>query len=218
MKFKLRGTNVIAIELLTDEKSFNVEEIKKFILEKKQLLRGARFIISVENKVLKEEEVKELSDFLHSMEELTFCGLKTNLKENRELCIKLNIPCDLSSMELEREKERAETEEVKFVRKTLRSGDKITSTGDLVVMGDVNPGAEIEAGGNVYVMGNLRGTVKAGIGKTSGEVRALFFQAPRLELCGKELIFDRNEKYINFRVKVKDGEIKLEPQNGKKGR
>jgi septum site-determining protein MinC len=218
MKFKLRGTNVIAIELLTDEKNFNVEDIKKFILEKKQLLRGARFIISVENKLLKEEEIKELIEFLRSMKELTFCGLKTNLKENRELCIALNIPCDLSNMELEREKERAETEEVKFVRKTLRSGDKITSTGDLVIMGDVNPGAEIEAGGNVYVMGNLRGTVKAGIGKTSGEVRALFFQAPRLELCGKELIFDRGEKYINFRARIKDGEIKIEPQNEKKGR
>jgi septum site-determining protein MinC len=84
-------------------------------------------------------------------------------------------------------------------------------------MGDVNPGAEVEAGGNVYVMGNLRGTVKAGIGKSSGEVRAFFFQAPRLELCGKELIFDRNEKYVNFRVKVKDGKIQLKPQNGKKG-
>ena len=59
MKFKLRGTNVIAIELLTDEKNFNVEDIKKFILEKKQLLRGARFIISVENKLLKEEEKRQ---------------------------------------------------------------------------------------------------------------------------------------------------------------
>ena len=216
MNFKLRGTNVIGIEILTDNKSFDIDNIKKFILEKRQLLRGSRFIISVEDRILTKEEILELKQFLENVKELTFCGFKTNIKENREICISLGIPCDLSEMELEKEKERAETEEIKFIKRTLRSGDKVTSTGDLVILGDVNPGAEVEAGGNVYVMGSLRGTVKAGIGKSEAEIRALYFEAPRLEICNQEKIFDRKESYINFRARVKSGNLKIE--FSKKGR
>jgi septum site-determining protein MinC len=216
MNFKLRGTNVIGIEILTDNKSFDIDTLKNFILEKRQLLRGSRFIISVEDRILTKEEILELKQFLENVEELTFCGFKTNIKENREICISLGIPCDLSEMELEKEKERAETEEIKFIKRTLRSGDKVTSTGDLVILGDVNPGAEVEAGGNVYVMGSLRGTVKAGIGKSEAEIRALYFEAPRLEICNQEKIFDRKESYINFRARVKSGNLKIE--FSKKGR
>ena len=210
MNYKLRGTNVIAIELIADEENFNVEDIKKFILEKKQLLRGTRFILSVENKLLSEEELRELVEFLKNVNEFVFCGLKTNLKENRELCIKSGIPCDISTLKVEKEKERSESEEIKFYGKTLRSGDKLTSSGDLIIMGDVNPGSEVEAGGNVYVMGNLMGFVRAGIGKSKAEIRAIFFKAPVLEICGKTVSFERNEEYVNFRVKVKNGKVKIE--------
>jgi len=210
MEFKLRGTNVIGIELLTNRENFSVEGIEQFVSEKRQLLKGARFLISVEDYPLKREEVEELVNFFSKEEGITFCGFKTNLKENRELCVSLGVPCDISTLELEKSKERSPTEEVKLVKKTLRSGDKITSTGDLVIMGDVNPGAEVEAGGDVFVLGSLRGFVRAGIGKSEGEVRALYFEAPRLELCGKEMEFERKERFINFRAKVKNGKIKLE--------
>ncbi|WP_456342251.1 septum site-determining protein MinC [Thermovibrio sp.] len=210
MEFKLRGTNVIGIELLTNRDNFSVEGIKQFVSEKRQLLKGARFLILVEDYPLKREEVEELVNFFSKEEGITFCGFKTNLKENRELCVSLGVPCDISTLELEKSKERSPTEEVKLVKKTLRSGDKITSTGDLVIMGDVNPGAEVEAGGDVFVLGSLRGFVRAGIGKSEGEVRALYFEAPRLELCGKEMEFERKERFINFRAKVKSGKIKLE--------
>lgn len=50
----------------------------------------------------------------------------------------------------------------KFYHGTLRSGQTIKSLGNLVVVGDVNPGAELIAAGNIVVMGVLRGTVHAG--------------------------------------------------------
>ena len=215
MNYKLRGTNVIAIELLTDDKNFNLEDIKRFILEKRQLLKGSRFILSVEDHKLSPEEIEEITSYFREIEELTFCGFKTNLKENRELCLKFGIPCDLSSMEIEKVKDRSENEEIKFIKRTLRSGDKITSTGDIVIMGDVNPGAEVEAGGNVYVMGNLMGLVRAGIGKKECEIRAIYFKAPILEVCGKQISFEREETYTNFKLKVKNGKIKVEHKKGR---
>lgn len=48
------------------------------------------------------------------------------------------------------------------VRRTLRSGQAMRHAGHIILIGDVNPGAEIVAGGDVIVWGKLRGTVHAG--------------------------------------------------------
>ncbi|MFZ5596909.1 MAG: septum site-determining protein MinC [Bacillota bacterium] len=49
-----------------------------------------------------------------------------------------------------------------LIRRTMRSGQKFYYDGNVIVMGDVNPGAEVVATGNVIVMGQLRGVVHAG--------------------------------------------------------
>lgn len=49
-----------------------------------------------------------------------------------------------------------------FYRGTLRSGQSIETPDSLVVIGDVNPGATIISGGNVVIIGSLKGTVHAG--------------------------------------------------------
>lgn len=49
-----------------------------------------------------------------------------------------------------------------FLDHTLRSGTRIEFAGHVVVLGDVNPGAEIVAEGNVIIWGRLRGMVHAG--------------------------------------------------------
>jgi len=49
-----------------------------------------------------------------------------------------------------------------FYRGTLRSGQKIEVEGSIVVLGDINPGAQIVAGGNVVVLGCLKGIIYAG--------------------------------------------------------
>lgn len=61
-----------------------------------------------------------------------------------------------------------------MIRRTLRSGRTIHSQGHVVVYGDVNPGAEIIATGDVIIWGRLRGNVHAGAnGDTSAVVCAL---------------------------------------------
>ncbi len=53
---------------------------------------------------------------------------------------------------------------------TVRSGHSVWNPGNVVVLGDVNPGAEIVAGGSVIVWGSLRGTVHAGTSGADGAV------------------------------------------------
>lgn len=51
-----------------------------------------------------------------------------------------------------------------LIKRTLRSGQKVKNKENVVIIGDVNPGAEVEAGGDIVVWGNIRGMVHAGSG------------------------------------------------------
>ena len=70
------------------------------------------------------------------------------------------------------------------IRKTLRSGQYIRFPGDVVVMGGVNPGAEIVADGDIYVFGTLRGIAHAGAaGDKSALVVALRLVPTQLRIA-----------------------------------
>ena len=53
--------------------------------------------------------------------------------------------------------------EALFIKSTFRSGESLHHHGDVVVLADVNPGAEIRADGDVVVVGSLKGWVHAGV-------------------------------------------------------
>ncbi|MCM1339218.1 MAG: hypothetical protein NC191_06070 [Muribaculaceae bacterium] len=61
-----------------------------------------------------------------------------------------------------------------YLRKTIRSGQSISSDGNIIVIGDVNPGAEIIAKGDITVWGILGGIAHAGSdGNNFARIRAL---------------------------------------------
>jgi len=102
-----------------------------------------------------------------------------------------------------------------LVRRTLRSGQVVRHPGHVVVIGDINPGAEIIAGGDVVVWGKLRGIVHAGaIGDDGAVVCALSLTPLQLRIGnhiahapeGREGLPDRPEM-----ASVQDGEIVAEP-------
>ena len=59
---------------------------------------------------------------------------------------------------------RTPSETPLFINSTCRSGMKIEHNHDVVVLGDVNPGAEVTAAGDIVVLGALRGIAHAGAG------------------------------------------------------
>ncbi len=74
----------------------------------------------------------------------------------------------------------------KWVKGPLRSGGRVIFEGNVVVMGDVNPGAEIVAGGSVIVWGRLRGVVHAGAqGDEKAVVCALELAPTQLRIAGE---------------------------------
>lgn len=75
--------------------------------------------------------------------------------------------------------------DARIIYTTLRSGQKIETDHSLVVFGDVNSGAEIVAGGDIIVLGTLRGVAHAGAYDETGGGRAVFalnLQATQLRI------------------------------------
>ena len=74
-------------------------------------------------------------------------------------------------------------EEALLIKTTCRSGEVISYPGDIVVLADVNPGAQLIADGDIFVYGALRGVAHAGAsGDTKAVIIATVMQAPRLQI------------------------------------
>jgi len=79
----------------------------------------------------------------------------------------------------------------------VRSGDKISSNGNLVIIGDVNPGAQISARKNIYVWGKLCGVAIAGIsGDENCEIASLYLNPLQLRINATVAIGPK-EKPVN---------------------
>ncbi len=105
-----------------------------------------------------------------------------------------------------------------LVHRTLRSGFKISYAGHVVVVGDVNPGAEIIAGGNVVVWGRLKGVVHAGAqGDEEAVVCALELVPTQLRIADKIAIQPkRPSKPQPEMARIHDGQVVAEHWNPRK--
>ncbi len=67
---------------------------------------------------------------------------------------------------------------------TVRSGDRISSNGNLCIIGDVNPGAIISAKKNIYVWGKLMGIAFAGeSGNKNASIASLYLNPLQLRIA-----------------------------------
>lgn len=94
-------------------------------------------------------------------------------------------------------KKEIATSETKFIRNSLRSGQKVEFEGSLVILGDVNGGAEVIAGENVIVLGCIRGMVHAGAkGNKEAIIAAESIEATQIRISNivKECEWEEDEK------------------------
>ena len=73
-----------------------------------------------------------------------------------------------------------------FHQGTLRSGEYLDSPGDLLILGDVNPGAKVSAEGNIIIWGRLLGIAHAGSkGNSQARISALQLRPVQLRIAKK---------------------------------
>ncbi|MBM7572031.1 septum site-determining protein MinC [Aquibacillus albus] len=77
-----------------------------------------------------------------------------------------------------------EESDIKVINKIVRSGQVFEVKGDLLLIGDVNPGGKIMASGNIFVLGSLRGVAHAGFyGNRESVIVASYMQPSQLRIA-----------------------------------
>lgn len=73
----------------------------------------------------------------------------------------------------------------KFVRTTVKEGEVLEYEHNIIVIGDVEKGATVRAGGNIFILGSLFGTACAGsMGKADSVIVAMRLVAEKVEIAG----------------------------------
>lgn len=178
----LKGTREGLILHLDEEQDFQV--LKSRIREKlafaDHFLVGAHVMVNLGHRDLTDSQLRELEDIFLSYG-LTLKGITTGLSPYQQPLAEVCVPA--FPRETATHKEDKETaclcswsngvgpvgqeeldweENTVLVRRTLRNGQVLQYPGNVVILGDVNPGAQVVAGGNIIVMGVLRGIAHAG--------------------------------------------------------
>jgi len=150
--------NPVGISMKKDEIVIRISEgaeykealecLNKKIPALKKLYKTEKTPICVVGKVLKNKEIEEIKKVIQAEidVEVTFDSPKTLGLHGIKKVFEKDI----------------ENSETKFCKGSLRSGQRIEFEGSLVILGDVNSGAEVIAGENIVVLGDLRGLAHAG--------------------------------------------------------
>ena len=103
----------------------------------------------------------------------------------------------------------------KFLYGTLRSGQSIEYNGNIVVVGDVNPGAVLKAKGNIIVLGYLKGVAYAGLDGNTQSVVAAYQLLPTQLRIGDIIVRAPDGDVSQYKLpevaRIDNGEVVIEP-------
>lgn len=138
-------------------------ELKKFYKEEKTP-------ILVTGKILKRSEIEEIQKLIQS---------------EIKVKIEFDSPKSLGLHGIKKTfKKDIETSETKFFKGSLRSGQRIEFEGSIVIIGDVNDGAEVVAEDNIVILGILRGMAHAGAkGNEKAIIAANAIESPQIRIA-----------------------------------
>ena len=187
--------NLVQIKI-SNEASFEdiVGQMKKKVLQLKKIYKEEKTPIMITGKVLKNKEMDEIENII---------------KEQLEVDVDFDMPKELGLHNIKRTFiQEVSTSETKFHRGSLRSGQKMEEDGSIVILGDVNSGAEVVAADNIVVLGTLRGLAHAGAkGNTKAIIAAGKLDTVQLRIANIVKEMNRDEEPLHREVYVyMDGE------------
>lgn len=166
-----------------------VECLEEKIPELKRLYQDEKTPIFVTGKVLKEKEMKIVQE---------------KIQKEIDVKVEFDSPKALGLHQIKRAfSEEIESSETKFFRGSLRSGKKIEYEGSIVILGDVNSGAEVIAGENIVIVGTLRGMAHAGArGNRKAMISAVSIEAPQIRIADIIKEAEKEEKQEQKEIKT----------------
>lgn len=204
------------------------QDLKAELSAKQAFLGGSRVALAVGQRPLRREQLAGLLDFfeLHNLELWAVLAEQEETKDAaRTLGLATRLPgsqTDLNGNLLPHDPTLPTTADDTaeptpgplLLKETLRSGRSIFHEGDVVIVGDVNPGAELIAAGDVIVWGRLRGLVHAGaLGDETAVICALELTPTQLRIAGQIAIApaQRPDAAVPEQAAIQAGQIVAQP-------
>lgn len=179
-----------------------LEELKAKLPKLKTLYKGETTPLHIIGKHFENNEMDEITRTIK--EELNISVDFDSPKEMGIHVIKNTFEEDLS------------ISETKYCRGAVRSGTKIEYEKSLVIIGDINAGAEVIAGGNIIVTGVLRGLAHAGAkGNKKAIIAARKMEAPQIRIANIVKEMEKTEEDPDIKqvyAYIKDENIIVEQE------
>lgn len=172
--FKGRSSGITIV--IDDSAKFDdvKETLRKKIIDAKNFFGNTKTAIKFSGRKLTDAEESQLLDIISKSSNLSISFVSS---DSNEIIIE-GIPTE-ADLHIS-----ADENTTLYHKGSLRSGQSIRFVGSIVIVGDVNPGAEIIAEGNIVVMGSVKGLVHAGCsGNADCFVSALNLQPTQLRIA-----------------------------------
>lgn len=157
MGITVKGMTVPALLVKLDE-NMSVEDNIAQIKDKLSgdFFKGSLAVLDYEGTKISQEDIKKIEEAIRNTN-TKLLGHKPSLKLDK-------LPKTAAP------EQKQDVKTLRLINKNMRSGQNVEHEGDVLVIGDVNPGSYITASGNIIVMGMLRGIVHAGAGGDDGAI------------------------------------------------
>jgi len=171
----LKGINGDVVLKINPNSPFEeiVEFIRTLVLTQRNFFSKGYLSIDTQGRELSQDEIKEIEEIFSGI------GVSFRINESEKVYGKDNL----------------KQNNVLIVDHTVRSGQLIRFDGDVIILGNINPGGEVEVSNNLYVFGSIKGTVKVG-----KRVVALGFQPTSLFVGGKIVDVKTDERAKKPRI------------------
>lgn len=183
--------NCVTIQLKKDEIWVKISEeaeekeiiecLNKKISDLKKLYKDDKTPIKVTGKILKNKEIEEIQKIIED-------DINVKVEFESPKILGLHGIKKVFSQEIK-------SSETKFYKGSLRSGQRIEFEGSIVIVGDVNSGAEVIASENIVILGNLRGLAHAGAkGNKEAFIATNMIDCPQIRISNIIKEMERNER------------------------
>ena len=180
--------NLVVIKIREDASFESItKELRHKIIQLKKLYKGGKTPIEVTGKVLKNKEIEEVERII---------------KNILDVDVDFDMPRELGLSNITKTfAQEISTSETKFHRGSLRSGQRIEEDGSIIILGDVNSGAEVIASDNIVVLGTLRGLAHAGAkGNKEAIIAAGRLDTVQMRISNIVKEFNREEETLRKQI------------------
>ena len=193
--------------------------LRSYLQRTGERFRGGSVSLNLGSRRVTQDDLTQLVRMLVDEYGLRVIGLWCGQELLEELLTdRGTLPADVVVRPASDSTQDASSPDTLLWRGTCRSGTTVHNSGNLVVLGDVNPGAEVTATGDILIFGKLRGLAHAGVGgssDTKAVVIGISLEGSQLRLGSQIHIStpqrpSKSQNQSQFMARLENGTIRID--------